>query len=74
MRYAKKAITLVIGLTMIGGSISAAAAGTSWHYGHSYGHSYRHDSDRGGYHDRGSERGRGAHHEDRGNGHEGHWR
>jgi hypothetical protein len=29
MTYAKGAITVVIGLAMIGGSISAAAAGTS---------------------------------------------
>jgi hypothetical protein len=35
MRLAKKALTLVIGLSIVGGSISVAAAET-WHHSHSY--------------------------------------
>jgi hypothetical protein len=34
MSFAKKAITLVIGLTMIGGTIGAAAASTPWQRNH----------------------------------------
>jgi len=34
MSFAKKTITLVIGLAMIGGSIGAAAAGTPWERDH----------------------------------------
>ena len=34
MSFAKRAITLAIGLTMIGGSIGAAAASTPWQRNH----------------------------------------
>jgi len=77
MRYATKAITIVMGFAIIGGSISAVAA-EEFHgtYRHSYGlhEGYRYgdrDRDRNwrGYseHRRGEHRDddRGAHHEDR---------
>jgi hypothetical protein len=34
MSFAKKAITLVIGLAMVGGTIGAAASSTSWQRSH----------------------------------------
>jgi hypothetical protein len=78
MRYAKRAITLAIGLVIIGGSIGAAAA-SPWQYSNSYFHRSR-DNDRYGDNDRRSENsrgehrdGRGEHHEDRGD-RAGRWR